>query len=143
MSMYLSYDDYREYGGTLDRTTFTDYSFEAAAQIDWYTYNRLQNEDYDKIDERVKRCMYYIISKIELIQRFQSSTGGGSSSTGVTAGIASQSNDGVSISYNILSAADTVDSARDEIKRMINIQLQGVKNSLGRRVLYRGVYPDE
>ena len=61
----------------------------------------------------------------------------------IQAGIASESNDGVSTSYNTLSAKDAVDTFQNEIKSTVNMYLQGVRNSLGHKLLYRGVYPNE
>lgn len=139
--MYLSYEKYREYGGTLDETTFTDYCFEAESQINWYTLNRLTK--METVDDNVKQCVYQLIKRIQSVNDFQSGGNGGGNSSAVNAGIASQSNDGVSISYNILSASDCVAMIKDDIKRTIRIYLQGVKDSLGRSVLYRGVYPGE
>lgn len=140
--MYLTYDDYRVYGGTLDETTFKQYEFEASAQINWYTFNRLEKVDYAKLDDKVKYCVYILIQKIQAVQAFQQS-GNQGDSTVQNAGIASQSNDGVSISYNVLSASEAVEYAKDEVKRLVNIYLQGVTNELGQKVLYRGLYPNE
>lgn len=140
--MYLSYQQYQAYGGTLDETTFNDFEFEARTQVDWYTFNRLQKDT--EYPEALSRCMYKLI---QLLQRAAEagkidgeSSGSGNSSQ---AGVASQSNDGVSISYNILSAKDVVDSLKDDIKTAIDHYLQGVVNSLGQKVLYRGIYPNE
>lgn len=139
--MYLSYDDYRNYGGTLDETTFTDYIFEVEAKINWYTFNRLEKIEYDVLDDKVKRCAYLLVQKLESLQAYQPGAVGSEGSA--SAQVASQSNDGVSISYNVLSAADAINLATDEIKRTINICLQGVTNELGQKVLYRGLYPNE
>ena len=43
--MYLTFDEYQEYGGTLDEAAFYQLEFEARAVIDWWTFNRLQNEE--------------------------------------------------------------------------------------------------
>ena len=63
--------------------------------------------------------------------------------TVIQAGIASESNDGVSTSYNTLSAKEAVDTLQKEFSDTIQMYLTGVKNSLGHKLLYRGVYPDE
>lgn len=138
--MYLTYEEYRQYGGTLDETTFTDYCFEAEAQVNWYTFNRLKK--METVDENVKQCVYQLIKRIQSVNDFQTG-GNNSNSASVTANIASQSNDGVSISYNVLNASDCVSMIKDDIKRIIRICLQDVKDSLGRSVLYRGIYPGE
>ena len=35
--MYLSYSEYKEYGGKLEETTFDEFSFEAESIVDYYT----------------------------------------------------------------------------------------------------------
>lgn len=138
--MYLTYEEYQNMGGALDETTFLNYEFEARTKIDWYTFNRLQNEK--NFPEAVKRCVYKLISLLQA--KDQASVVDGQSADGsVTAGVSSQSNDGVSISYNTLSAKDMVDTAEKEMKEVIQRYLQGVTNSLGQKVLYRGVYENE
>lgn len=138
--MYLTYEEYQNMGGTLTETAFNDFEFQARAQVDWYTFNRLQNED--TYGEAVKRCIYHLISVLQ--SKASASLPGSDSNDGtVVAGVASQSNDGVSISYNVLSASEAVKVAKEEIKETIEMYLQGVMNSLGQKVLYRGVYPNE
>lgn len=141
---YLTYNEYISYGGTLDETTFNEYLFEAESQIDWYTFCRLHNVADEDIDVRVKRCAFYLI---KLIQNAQTAsavpTADGSSSTGMQAGILSQSNDGVSITYAAMSAKEILDKFSDEVRSCIQKYLQGVRDSLGRKVLYRGIYPGE
>ena len=140
---YLTYDEYTEVGGTLDETEFTYYAYEAESYIDWYTFNRLHN--MTNIPEAVKRCEFYLIG---LIQERLTALGisipvDGSSSAGGNKAIMSQSNDGVSVSYNALSARDAISGLRDEVGQTINRYLQGVTNELGRKLLYRGLYPNE
>ena len=136
---YLSYEEYQNMGGTLEQSAFDDIAFEAQTRIDWYTFNRLQAET--EIPEAVKRCMYYLI---KLIQDQRNATGigaeGGSSTVGA---IASQSNDGVSISYNVMSASETAKLIDEELKNTVQRYLQGVTNSLGQKLLYRGLYKGE
>ena len=138
--MYLTFEEYQSMGGTLDETAFDDFEFEARTQIDWYTFNRLQNET--TLPEAVKRCMYSLIKLLQ--DKQQAMLVGGVSADGSTqAGIASQSNDGVSVSFNTLSARDLVDMSKGVIEDTVQRYLQGVMNSLGQKVLYRGVYPNE
>ena len=139
--MYLTYSEYAAYGGTLDETTFNDLAFEASSKIDWYTFNRLQNDT--EYPEALKRCMYKIIQYIQTQQQVSGLDSGNDENGQVNAGIASQSNDGVSISYNILSAKDVIESGKAQIEQLIQQYLSGVMNSLGQKVLYRGVYPNE
>lgn len=138
--MYLTYDEYVTYGGALDNTAFLELEFEARSIIDYWTFNRLQNET--SYPEAVKRCVYKLMSLLETKQQ-ATALDVSTSEGGVTAGIASESNDGVSVSYNTLSAKDALDTVQTEIQNVISMYLSGIKNSLGQKVLYRGVYPNE
>lgn len=143
--MYLTYEEYTEYGGTLDETTFNDLAFEAGAQIDWYTFNRFQAMDASALDERVKRCMYRLIQIVQANRAVNQTSGNGNDAdaSAIQAGVMSQSNDGVSISYNILAATEIIKTSPETIKNCIQQYLSGVTDALGRKVLYRGIYPDE
>lgn len=138
--MYLTYLEYQNMGGTLDETTFNNMEFEARSYVDYVTFNRLQNEE--ELPQAVKQCMYYLITLVT--DKLNALTG--TDISGVSSGgavISSQSNDGVSVSYNVMAAKDILDSNTKEINNTINRYLQGVVNSLGQKVLYRGLYPGE
>lgn len=139
--MYLTYDQYVNMGGTtLEETAFQQLEFEARGIIDWWTFNRLQNEE--EYPEAVQRCMYRLIYLIQ--ERNKSlAVDPQTSDGGVQAGIASESNDGVSTSYNTLAAGEAVTTLQKEVETAIKMYLTGVRNSLGHRLLYRGVYPNE
>jgi len=139
--MYLTYEEYQNMGGTLDETTFNDYGFEAEAKVNWYTFNRLKNNK--TYPEEVKRCVYRLIKLIEDANKAMVIDGTGENSSGMIAGIASQSNDGVSISYNTLSAKDMLDASQAQVEITIRQYLSYVTNELGKKLLYRGMYPDE
>lgn len=138
--MYLTYQEYQDMGGTLDETTFDDLEFQAEALVNWYTFNRLKRDT--TFPNELKRLMKYLInlasSKAELLD-----AGGSGSENPSGKTIASQSNDGVSVSYNILSAKDLMDSVKTEGETVIKQYLQGVMNEAGQLLLYRGVYPNE
>ena len=138
--MYLTYEEYTTMGGTLEETAYGEFEFEARAVIDWYTFCRLQTEE--TYPEAVKRCMYKLIGLIR--DRQQAMVVGSQSVDGsVQAGITNESNDGVSTSYNTMSAKDAAESIQKELETTIRMYLQGVKNSLGHKLLYRGVYANE
>lgn len=139
--MYLTYEEYQNMGGTLDETTFADLEFEARCKVDWWTFNRLKNET--EHPEALKRCMYKLIQLIQQIQAASALNGENSGSSESSAGIASMSNDGVSISYNVLSASQAAELASKQLDSCIRQYLGDVKNSLGQKVLYRGLYPGE
>lgn len=141
---YLTYADYLEYGGTLDETTFDEYAFEAESRINWYTFNRLESVAEADMDVRVKRCMFYLIKLIQNVRAVSVAPAtDGTTETGTQVGILSQSNDGVSISYATLSATEVLNRFDDEVRGAIQKYLQNVRDKLGRKVLYRGIYPGE
>ena len=137
--MYLTYEEYQNMGGTLDATTFDDLEFEAEALINWYTFNRLKKDT--TFPAELKRLMKYLINLADSKRELLNASGSGSESAGKT--IASQSNDGVSVSYNILSAKDLMDATKDDAENVIKQYLQGIMNEAGQLLLYRGVYPNE
>lgn len=153
--MYLSYAEYQAMGGTLDETAFNDFEFESECIINWYTFDRLKKET--EWPEEVQRCMFALIKLAKLkadsmILGSQTTTvddgQGHTVTTTVNSAIASQSNDGVSISYNTVSASQIFEKLSPkvkggEIENLVQMYLQGVVNSLGHKVLYRGIYPDE
>jgi len=140
--MYLTYDEYLAFGGTIDEAAFDNLEFEARTIIDWWTYNRLQNEE--EYSEAVKRCMYKLITLLYDKQRAQQLGKSNDETTSTTrAGIMQESNDGVSTMYNVVSADSAISQFDSEVKSTIRMYLQNVRNSLGRKVLYRGLYPGE
>lgn len=141
--MYLTYEEYQVFGGTLEETAFNDIEFEAESHIDWYTFNRLWNQT--EYPERLKKCMFHIIRLLErqLALMGQPITASGQSSETAGSQIASMSNDGVSIHYNVVNAHEALELTRRQVDKTIEQQLAGVTNNLGKKLLYRGLYPDE
>lgn len=138
--MYLTYAEYTAMGGTLTETTFNDLEFEAETLVNWYTFNRLKNDT--AFPTELKRLMKYLINLLHAKNGVIGSSDNGSTA-GVGANITSQSNDGVSISYNVLSASELSQSCKLEAKEAVDRYLQGVMNEAGQLLLYRGVYPNE
>lgn len=141
--MYLTYSDYQNMGGTLDETTFNEFEFEAEAIINWYTFNRLKKDT--TYPDELGKCMFALIKFAQAKQAAmtpgESISGESEAGTGVT--IASRSNDGVSVSYNVMSAHDLFDTLKKESEQTVKMYLNGVVNELGRKVLYKGLYPGE
>lgn len=137
--MYLTYAEYQNMGGTLDETTFNDLEFEAEAIVNWYTFNRLKNDTV--FPDELKRLMKYLINLAYSQAGILDASGSGDGTSNKA--IASQSNDGVSISYNVLSAKDMMDAVKTQSKQAVQMYLQGVMNEAGRKLLYRGLYPGE
>lgn len=148
--MYLSFDEYIEYGGTLDETAFKDLEFDAESVINWYTFNRLKREEWKDAlgTEELKRCVYQLIRFKQMEDELlASSTGGAGWGVGWTkeAGITQESNDGVSTSYNTLSSGELMahfNGAKTK-EDVMSRYLGTITNDLGRSLLYRGIYPGE
>lgn len=144
MVYYLTYTEYQEMGGTLEETLFNSLLLDAQGYVDWYTFNRLWKDEWrtEEIMERVKICVYQLISlvatKSNLIAPQTNSAG-----INVNAQATSASNDGVSTSYAVLNGELLFTHAKQEIEDSINRNLTGVMNNAGRKLLYRGLYPNE
>ena len=138
--MYLTYDEYRNYGGTLNESTFNSLIYKAQVKIDYYTYNRLKNDTI--ISERVKQCLVQVIYLINNYTEYNQVV------TDVNQPILlGGSNDGVSISYGGYLGNTTPDDVNkiterlnSDIKQIIQEYLQGEVNEAGKVLLYRGVY---
>ena len=146
MVQYLTFSEYTEMGGTItEETLFNSLAYDAQAYIDWFTFNRLWKESWrtEDIMERVKICMYQLIKLLEVKSNVLtpdvSSTGG----INANAQLMSQANDGVSATYAVLSGNALYEKAKTEIDDCIVRYLNGVMNSAGQKILYRGLYPNE
>ena len=153
--LYLPYAVYQAMGGTLDETTFMSFEYEAETIVNWYTFNRLKGEE--RYPEELTQCMYKIIEYLKLqadalLLGKQTVTvkdsEGNESVIETSAYIKSQSNDGVSISYNNVDANDLFNKLStigkdNPMAQLVFRYLQGVRNSKGYRLTYRGLYPDE
>ena len=129
---YLTYEEYKGLGGTLDLTPFNLLEFEARRQIDIRTFNRLKNIDTEDIPQEVKLCEYNLINSIN---EFASSTNSAIS----TGNVVSESTDGYSVSYiNASQISDIVKSKNDEFNDIINTYLLGVVFN-GQHLMYSGV----
>lgn len=137
--MYLTYTEYLSYGGTLEVAAFNNFEYQAEVAVDYVTFNRLH--DQKAYPERVKRLVYHLIGL--LVEKQETLTLGATEDGANGAHITSQSNDGVSISYNGMSTTDLHQLCEKELKTVISVYLAGVKNEAGQLVLYRGLYRNE
>lgn len=135
--MYLTYDEFKEMGGTLENAKFRDLEREARLLVDEITFNRFRQDT--EYPTELKECMYMLIRKQQTLDELTTE----STTPDAEAQITSQSNDGVSISYNVLSASDVYENTRAEMLSTIRAYLYGVRNQQGQRVTYRGIYPNE
>lgn len=153
--MYLTYEDYQSMGGTLDETAFNDFEYEAETIVNWYTFNRLKEET--EYPSELARCMYRLIMLAKLKAdallmgkqvTVQYDDQGNKTTTEVETYIKGQSNDGVSVDYNAVDANEVFGllsstGKGNVLETTVFRYLQGVRNSKGKRLTYRGVYPDE
>lgn len=61
--MYLTYEEYKELGGTAEQPSFTSLELQARYKLDYWTFNRITEPD-----EGVKLCMRLIIDILDEIQ---------------------------------------------------------------------------
>lgn len=146
--MYLTYEEYQAYGGTLDETSFQDLEFDAESTINWYTFNRLFKPEWAAVleTEQLKRCVYQLIRLKQLENNLLfGGLGNGGAGWSNEAGIVKESNDGVTTEYNVVSSGELLAYAQGTRprKELIDRYLSSIINDLGRRLLYRGIYPGE
>lgn len=140
--MYLTFDEYTQMGGAeLEEAAFEQLEFEARSQIDWYTFGRLKNET--EYPEAVKRCMFKLIELLDKQKKVMLVDALDEDGNVVAGLMAHQSNDGVSATYNVITGNMAVRVIQNQLNSAIQMYLQDVRNSLGRKVLYRGIYPGE
>lgn len=137
--MYLTYEKYQEFGGTLTEAEFLNYERKARLQLDRRTFNRLKKDT--EYPNEVLECMYVLIGLIRdkeiLMMQSQSAE---TTDALPEAQIKSQSNDGVSVSYNVIDASDVYSELNSQIQDSIENYLSETRNQRGERLLYRGYY---
>ena len=140
--MYLTYEEYIQMGGeALEDTAYENLEFEARTHIDWRTFGRLKHDAEQP--EAVKRCMYKLIELLDKQQKVLM-VDAVDEDGNIKAGLmAHQSNDGVSSTYNVITGNMAVRVLKSQLDNTIKMYLQDVRDSLGRKVLYRGLYPNE
>lgn len=124
--MYLTYDEYLAYGGTLAEMDFALAEFKARKRVDYLTDSRV--EAMTEIPEAVKMAMMSIIKADSAV--------GVDAQAGAPL-VASFSTDGYSENYG--SAADQTANVEKQLNREIGRLLYGVKDDEGVPLLYRGV----
>lgn len=138
--MYLTYEEYQAYGGTLSEAAFNDTEYEARVKVDYYTFSRLTNDA--EVSETVKRTVYKIIKLMSAYNNYMDKISDMDNPI-----VNSSSNDGVSESYggymgntstsDIKTLSDKLDK---DIYKVIRQYLDGERNQKGEVLLYRGVY---
>lgn len=129
---YLTYEEYRALGGTLDLTPFNLLEFEARRKIDLNTINRLKEVEFEDIPQEVKLCVYSLINSMSNYDEVLSNI----SSNG---NVASENTDGYSISYITSDRiSEIIKSKSDELNDTIRTYLGGVIFN-GEHLMYWGV----
>ena len=141
--MYLTFEEYATWGGQLDAPDFSLAELEARLLVDRYTFGRLKNEDEEEIPEAVKFCMFKLIELLTEQNKLTATPTLGDGESITQTGISSQSNDGVSISYNVMSASELYAMNKSKVDSAVKQYLQGVTNSIGQELLFRGMYLNE
>lgn len=127
---YLTFEEYRELGGTLDLSPFNLLEFESRRKIDIRTQDRLVG--LETIPQAVKLCVYNLIETINsyIVSEKSISSNGN---------IASVSTDGYSESYiTPVQLKEIVKSKEDEINNIIREYLLGIIIN-GQHIMYVGV----
>ena len=125
---YLTYNEYKALGGTIELTPFNLLEFEARRKIDERTFGRLKG--VENIPQEVKMCMLALINSINSY---------GSSTSGNNKNIASESTDGYSVSYVTGGTIqEMIQSKSVELNDIIRTYLIGVIVN-GEHIMYVGV----
>ena len=124
-AQYLTHDEYKQYGGTLDANAFLPLELKSRKRIDYLTDSRVQN--MASVPEAVKLCAYALIA-------IEGAVGVEAQATNPT--VTSFNTDGYSESYgNALDA----NAARVQMNKVIGEYLYGERDDNGVPLLYRGV----
>lgn len=129
---YLTYEEYKGLGGTLDLMPFNLLEFESRRKIDIRTFNRLKNVNNKDIPQEVKMCEYKMIDSIASYDE----TTGNIANKG---NIKSENTDGYSVSY--ISSGEIkniIESKSAELDDIIITYLLGVIYN-GEHLMYVGV----
>ena len=137
--MYITYEEYKDFGGTLSKPAFDSVNYEATVKVDYYTNKRLTNDS--EFTDNVKRCIFKLIGLMDTFNSYQKIVTDTDNPV-----ITSQSNDGVSTTFGgYLGATSPQDLANiqkqldKDIKDVIRTYLYKEVNQNGENLLYRGI----
>lgn len=124
---YLTYDEYKALGGSLDQTPFNLLEYEARRIIDSRTLQRLK--EINLIPQEVKMCMFSLINTIN----------GYANQSQTSKNISSESVGSYSVSYITGNQIqETINSKNAELTDIVLTYLTGVIVN-GEHVVYLGV----
>ena len=93
--------------------------------------------------ERVEICMFQLIKLLDVKANIIAPDVSDTAGRNVNAQLMSEANDGVSATYAVLSGNSLYEKTKAEIEDCIKRYLNGLMNSMGRKILYRGLYENE
>lgn len=121
---YLTYQEYKALGGTLDEMPFNLLEFNARMKIDERTFGRLVDKGQEY--KEVKLCVYNMITTLNSYSSYDTQN----------KAISSESTDGYSISYGTPQKS-VVETKNSELEDIIDTYLSNlIVDDV--RVLYRG-----
>lgn len=123
--LYLTYQEYKSYGGELSETAFIPLEFKSRKRIDYLTDSRVQN--MIAVPAAVKLCMYVLIGMESSVGR---------SEQAASPSVSSFNTDGYSETYSQAMDADTANAQMDALTKEY---LYGEKDDNGTPLLYRGL----
>ena len=112
-NQYLTYEDHKSLGGTLDEMPFNILELKARQIINERTQNRLK--DVEKIPQEVKICVYDLI---QIINKYNNSNNSTSSN------ISSENIDGYSVTYK--SGTELTEEQKKQYDDVMETDLYGV-----------------
>lgn len=122
---YLTYDEYRLLGGTLDIMPFNLLEFNARKKIDEKTMNRLIG--IEEIPQEVKVCVYELINVLESYESDKTRN----------KAISSENTDGYSVTYNNDVSLNSI-AKNSQLESVIDDYLFGVVVN-GEHIIYCGI----
>lgn len=123
--LYLTYQEYKSYGGELSETAFIPLEFKSRKRIDYLTDSRVQN--MIAVPAAVKLCMYVLIGMESSVGR---------SEQAASPSVSSFNTDGYSETYSQAMDADTANAQMDALTKEY---LYGEKDDNSTPLLYRGL----
>ena len=124
-NQYLTFDEYKELGGTLEEAPFNILELKAQKCIDKYTFGRLQDLE-EQINE-VKICVFELIKNLASYESYLEHD----------KSISSENTDGYSISYN--NSDESVSKGNlEEMKGIVRTYLAECRLDDGTPYLYLG-----
>lgn len=129
---YLSYEEYKALGGTLDLMPFNLLEFESRRRIDIRTFNRLKDINSEDIPQEVKLCVYALINSMSTYNETLENIS-------TKGNVSSENTDGYSVSYiNATQISDVIKSKSNELEDIIRSYLLGVIYN-GEHLMFVGV----